>query len=63
MKTFAQNLEGGGFLIYRTPDLQSVEVRIEHGFAGSGGPQISDAGSVSYDEATGNISGNDPDLD
>jgi len=58
MRTFAQNLEGGGFLIYRAPELQSIEVRIEHGFAGSGGA-AADAGSISYDPSTGNLSGDD----
>lgn len=28
---------GGGIAAYRTPDLQIIDVRIEQGFAGTGG--------------------------
>lgn len=39
LKKMKQNPKffGGGIAAYRTPDLQVIDVRIEQGFAGSGG--------------------------
>jgi len=47
MKTFTQN-PGGGFSAYQSPELHSIEVRIEQGFAASGPQADFTGGAVNY---------------